>query len=763
MSKKYVSIEELYKLKREYFKKYNPYCMRYWSEYDYNVLGDNIIARKKAGRGDNGTYNDVIIMADTETSKEAVNTTYYEDVVVSDKNGNASVIKVKKYNPVNNHVVAWTISIRSYHYNIVTLYGNTPEEFCDCLKKLLDCLPGQETVIYFHNLAYDYVFLRKYLFKWFGHPDRQLNTKPHYPIYLKWDSGLIIKDSLILAQRKLEKWAEDLNVEHKKAVETWTDSDGNEHKKWEYDKIRNQHEVFTRHELDYIEHDTLAGVECIDTLMTTLHKRIYSMPYTATGIPREECRKIGKKHGARDTFLSMVLSYEQYIQATRCYHGGYTHANRYKIDKLILNVCCHDFSSSYPYVMLTEKYPMEKWCEYDDCSIEEIIEQSDKYAFMFKLTLIGSDDNPLELKDKFNPTPVLQSSKCIEKINPIEDNGRILKADYIEIYLNDVDAKILYDTYHWDKHICTEVVYSRKDYLPRWFTDYVYKLYSDKCLLKDGDPVLYAIAKAKLNSLYGMTVQKSLKDNMVEDFMTGEYKKEIPKDKDTGEELTPEQEYQKYVDNVNSFLNYSWGVYVTSFAMKNLFELAQCCIKTLPDGTTENCFCYSDTDSIYSTYWNEEKLKEYNENCVEKLRANGYEPVEVDGELFTPGVAEFDGHYSEFRVLGAKRYCCRYSDDKRNKEKNRGKLKITVAGVPKSGVSQLSNDINNFTSGFIFSGEVTGKLTHHYLFSEEITHDDGISRGDSIDLTPCDYLLSSIDVVNIDDIFTEEVEVQIYD
>lgn len=753
MSKKYISIEELYEIKRNYIKKCQPYCMRYWSEYDYSILTNTILSRKKAGRGDNSTYNDIIIMCDTETSKKCVNTTYYEDKVIKDKNGNDFVIKVEKYNPVECHVVAWTISLRAFNMNLCTLYGNTPDEFCQCLNTIQDSLKGDETFFYWHNMPYDYVYIRKYMFKYFGHPNRQLNVKPHYPIYLKWDNGITFKDSLILSQRKLEKWADDLNVEHKKAVEIWIDEEGNKHKKWDYDKIRNQSEIFSRHELDYIEHDTLAGVECIDATMQALHKRIYSMPYTATGIPREECRKIGKKNGARQTFLSMVLSYEQYIMSERVYHGGYTHANRYIIDRLILNVICRDFSSSYPYTMLSEKFPMEKFAEFHDCSLDDILSMSDDYAFMFKLTLVHP-----RLKDAHNPMPVLQFSKCVEKINPINDNGRILEADYIEIYVDEVDASIIKEQYSWDKHICTEVIYASKDYLPRWFTDYVYKLYSDKCTLKDGDPVLYSIAKAKLNSLYGMCVQKCLKENMVENFVTGEYEVEPYKDKD-GNEITPEEAYQKYVDNNNSVLLYQWGIYITSFAMKNLFELSKCCI----DENGINHFCYSDTDSIYSTYWNEEKLDEYNSEVVRKLKDNNYTPVEYNGKTFTPGLAEFDGIYSEFKVLGAKRYCCRYADDKRNKEKDRGKLKITVAGVPKNGVKCLNDDINNFTSGFIFKGTETGKLTHHYIFNDEIVNDNGISRGDCVDLTPCDYLLSSIDVVDIDDIFTEEIEVQVYD
>ena len=736
--------DDLCKIKHDYLLKYQPYAMCHYSQFNYGILTKNIISRKKAGRGDNSTYNDIIIMADTETSKSRYNTTYYESKTVTDAKGNAHILNMKKYNPVENYVVAWTLSMRAFGLNLATLYGNTPDEFCECLKLLQDALPGDDTFIYWHNLAYDYVFVKKFMFKHFGHPDRQLNTKAHYPIYIKWsDAHINFRDSLILSQRKLEKWADDLNVEHKKAVG-----------KWNYDKIRQQLGYFSRNELDYIECDTLAGVECIDATMRALNKKIYSMPYTATGIPREEVRKIGKKHGARQSFLSMVLEYEQYIKATRLYHGGYTHVNRYLIDRVILNVLCRDFSSSYPYVMLSSKYSMEKFSKYPDTDIDDIISQKDKYAFMFKLIMVSP-----ELKDAHDPMPALQFSKCIKCINPILDNGRILAADYVEIYLNEIDASIIREQYNYDRHVCCDVEVSAKEYLPRWFTDYVYKLYSDKCTLKHGDPVLYSIAKSKLNSLYGMCCQRSIQKNIVENYVTGEYSEEQPLDMKTGEPMSEEEQYKKYVDNNSHVLSYAWGCWVTSYAMENLFELSKCCI----DENGVNHFVYSDTDSIYSTYWNEEKLKEYNDNVLKKLQANGYEPVNYNGEVFTPGVAEFDGVYSEYKVLGAKRYACRYAADERNKQKDWGKLKITVAGVPKNGVSCLKDDINKFTSGFVFPGVETGKLTHHYILHPDIYDINGNVLADSIDLTPCDYLLSSIDVVDIDDLFTQEVEIQVYE
>ena len=44
------------------------------------------------------------------------------------------------------------------------------------------------------------------------------------------------------------------------------------------------------------------------------------------------------------------------------------------------------------------------------------------------------------------------------------------------------------------------VEYAEKDYLPRWFTDYVFECFTAKTMLKGGDPVAYALAKAKVNS-----------------------------------------------------------------------------------------------------------------------------------------------------------------------------------------------------------------------------------------------------------------------
>ena len=152
----------------------------------------------------------------------------------------------------------------------------------------------------------------------------------------------------------------------------------------------------------------------------------------------------------------------------------------------------------------------------------------------------------------------------------------------------------------------------------------------------------------------------------------------------------------------------------------------------------------------------EEKVKEYNNRCIEKLAANGYGPVICNGKEYCLGVATLDGEYTQFRTVGAKRYCGRSKED--------GKLHSTVAGVPKRGAACLDDNIENFTKGFIFPGSKTGKQTHTYFFSEDIhTDDQGNDIGDSIDLSPCDYLLSSVNVFDWESLFDEEIEVQVYE
>lgn len=709
-----MTVTELYNIRKKQFNTIG-YSMQLWSDYDYSILS-NIMYIKKAGRGNNESYNDVIIMLDTETSKKRA--TEYK----TDTHG------VKKPIAYPNHVVAFTVSIRAFETNIVTLYGHKPSELAECIEKIHDNMQGLNTIMYIHNLAYDWVFIRKFLFVKMGYPIKQLNTKSHYPISISFKNGIELRDSLILFQRSLDKAGKDFNVEHQKA-----------NGKWDYDKFRNQDEDFTSDELEYIEHDTLCGVECIDALKHQLNKKIYAMPYTSTGIPREEVRKRASENRGRDNFLKQCLSLDQYRKCEAVYHGGYTHANRHLVNQTLGSkdnlVQCYDFSSSYPFVLLSEKYPSSKFAPFKDCDVDTIIRNSQNYAFMVKFIAVN-----IRLKNDSVQMPALQFSKCVKSVNAICDNGRILRASLAVIYLNEMDIQVIAEQYCWDKHICCEVEFTHKDYLPRWFTDYIYECYRNKCTFKGGDAVAYAIAKSKVNALYGMTVQKPIKDDICEDYGTGEY---------TVSEPDYEELYGKYLEKRTSVLPYQWGTWCTSYAFYNLHQLGKCV----------NTWIYSDTDSCYGIGWNIDKVTEYNNKCKEKLLNNGYSAVLHNNKEYWLGVAEHEpikDDYYEYRVMGAKRYCGRNLED--------NELHITVAGVPKKGSICLNDNIENFTKGMIFSGTVTNKKTHIYIYADDIyTDENGNETGDSIDLSPCDYLLDDIEVYDWEALITENVEIQVFE
>ena len=676
----------------------HSYGFLFYKFFDYTILG-NISAIGRKGRGNNVTFNDVIIMADTETSKEVAG-------------------KVCK-----NYVVAWTISLRAFDHNIVTLYGTRPSEMVEAINHIVCAMPGENTILYFHNLAYDWVFLRKFMMQEWGTPTHQLNTKPHYPIFIEFANGITLRDSLILAQRGLDKWAKDMDVQHKKASGFW-----------DYDKVRNQGGRFTPHEKTYIEHDTLAGVECLQKTMDTLGKCVYSMPYTATGIPREAVRKIGKSNNARDLFLRIVpKEYDTQLMLEQVFHGGYTHNNRHHIEEIVRGLTeAVDEASAYPFQLLTLPMPMGRFTPFKDCTVPFILRNADRYAYIFRLILIKP-----RLKDDFIPMPALQKSKAVKMINCVEDNGRILCAAYVEIFLNEIDLEVIAEQYDWDAAVCTNVQFCHKDYLPRWFTDYVFQCFVDKTKLKGGDPVQYSIAKAKLNSLYGMCVQRPVKVQIEEDYMTGDYQ--------VAEDQNEAAIYEKYINNHNSILPYQWGVWVTSGAFRALFRI----------GKYAGTWLYSDTDSCYGNDWDWDGILSYNEECKQMLRDRGYGAVEHNGREYWLGICELDGQYKEFISVGAKRYAVRDLNDK---------LKITVAGVPKAGVNCLKNDLHNFHAGFIFDGATTGKKQHTYFYEDDISIDaNGNERGDSIDLSPASYLLDSVRSVNWEKVFMEEIEVQVYD
>lgn len=690
-----------------------PYMVQYYSDFDFSICSKCPVDQARGK--DKIRQNELFIMLDTETSKSKPD----EYHLINGR---------KKYDLNPNYIVAWSLSINIYGMDIVTVWGDSPDQIAPFLQHMHECLKGNRTVIYCHFLGYDFTFLRRFLFDSWGYPVKQLNTRPHYPINIEFKNGIIFRDSLILAQTGIERWAEELQAENRKAVG-----------KWDYDRIRHQHERITDEEIEYIECDVLAGVECLAIMRRQLRCSYPAFPYTKTGIVRAAAREAGKPFSAhRNAVKCYQDGYIPYRIMENVYHGGYTHANRHSKGFTIRgDIRCYDFSSSYPFTLCTENFPCERFVPLPDTpDAEFILQNAGKFAFIFRFRA-----NNVRLKNRAEPFPVLQLCKMQKIIDCAIDNGRVLEAGYIDLYLNEVDFALIATQYQWGDHDITECYRAMKKPLPKWLRDFIYDKYRAKCELKGGDPVEYAMSKSAINSIYGMSCQHLMMDVIEQIPETGQYvtiRHDAPED------------FEAAVKKRSTFLFYAYGVWCTSYAQRNVVQYLSWCVND-----RDHCALYIDTDSCYSDNWNLTAIEQYNRLCRAKLAVAGYDPVIVNGHEYVLGTATLDGCYTEFKSVGSKRYCCRYAD---------GGLKLTVSGVPKKkGAGCLNDDIENFRQGFVFEGTKTGKLTHIYQYVESINENDhGDLIGDSVNLVPCDYLLDESIEYKIDRIGDMELFIQVY-
>ena len=116
----------------------------------------------------------------------------------------------------------------------------------------------------------------------------------------------------------------------------------------------------------------------------------------------------------------------------------------------------------------------------------------------------------------------------------------------------------------------------------------------------------------------------------------------------------------------------------------------------------------------------------------------------------------------QYKALHSKCYCYRPLKARGDNFVMGDDLKITVAGVPKAGSRSLKNNINLFKTYFKFDGKTSGKLQHTHNYVTEIYRDkEGNWTGDSIDLSPADYIIGDAKIPDLDDL--AQIEVQIYD
>lgn len=618
-------------------------------------------------------------------------------------------------------------------------YGRTWEEFIELLNYIANEMNvhiNRRLVIYVHNLGYEFQFFRK-LFKW----ESVFSVDYRKPIKAITTDGFEFRDSYILSGYNLETLAKNL-VKHKNKKMV-----GN----LDYSLIRHSETPITKQELKYMENDVTIILNYINEQLEQ-YENITKIPLTNTGRVREFVKnkcynsegkskyKSSKSKRSNYRFImeNLTLEADEYLKLKRTFMGGFTHSNPLNTDKVLKDVYSIDFTSSYPSVMIAEKFPMGRGFT---PTKSEILENGyDYYIENFCCVINISVQN---LKNVFIYDSYLSESKCKIVGEKLINNGRVFSADYLNTYMTDVDYSIFKRCYEWDRIEIHDLICYPKGYLPKPIIESILELYQNKTTLKGvkGKEVEYLISKGMLNSIYGMTVTDIVKDEITYD------------EEWETKEVFLEAEITKYNEKKSRFLYYPWGVWVTAYARRNLWFG----ILSIKDD-----YIYSDTDSL--KFFNYEKHKPfidgYNKMVVAKqlktleyyeLNPSLLSPKTVEGESKPLGVWDYEGHYTRFKTLGAKRYL--YEEDEQ--------LYLTVAGLSKmNGINYMVEKCNNdfskvfdmFTDDLFIPSENTGKNTHTYVdytitepIEDYIGNKQNVTSLSGVHLEPTNFSLSISD------------------
>ena len=533
----------------------------------------------------------------------------------------------------------WQFGINGY-----CIMGRTWDEFVMMMKQislLLNLCDKRKIVVYVHNLSYEFQFIRA-LFEW----DKVFSIDLRKPIYARTKDFIEFRCSYLLSGYSLSKLGEQLHhYECKKLV---GDLD--------YSMMRHTGTPLTKQEIGYCIND-IKVVMCYIQELIEQYGAITRLPVTKTGFVRKYCRALclrtigddGKKKPNWkyiDTIKNLrITGMDEFSMLQRAFSGGFTHANAKYTDIVIGDVDSYDFTSSYPYVMVSEKFPMSTGVKIPVKSWKQFDFLASKYCCVFDIEftdIFATSENE-------NPISV---SKCVVHENAVENNGRVVCASKLVMTITEIDYKVFSQFYKWKNARIGEMWCYRKDYLPTEFINAILGLYEKKTTLKGvkGKEVEYLNSKEMLNSCYGMCVTNPLRDEII-------YEENEWDIQDLNSEKRLEM-LQVYNDSKNRFLFYPWGIYVTAYARRNLFTgISEC----------DDDYIYSDTDSvkIKNGDLHKEYFKQYNNLVGHKLRTackhhgipfEKIEPKTIKGINKPLGVWDYEGRYKRFKTLGAKRY-----------------------------------------------------------------------------------------------------------
>ena len=597
------------------------------SDYDFSFLADiPVLKTKGRKRSRQEKYLDIVTAFDIETTN------------------------IDKYQQSVMYI--WQFQITDED----TIIGRTWKEFRTLIRILSGYAAeaGAYIVCFIHNLSFEYQFIKSVLHidSCFAMDNRKI---------LKCISERIeFRCSYLHSNMSLDRYLKNNQVENKKI------------QGFDYSKKRYPWTALSDEELQYCINDVKGLVQAVKHEMMKDGDNLYTFPLTSTGYARREAKEV--LGGYRKYIQQMLPDVEVFHALRKAFRGGNTHANRYNAN--IIHAATeqdpiesYDISSSYPSVLLTERFPGK--FRRADPDLLWLFLKHDQACLMHIMLY------DVRLIDESWGCPYIPKAKCESITGGVYDNGRVLNASSAEMFITEIDFSIMLSEYKFDYYVM-DLWTANKRRLPKKFREMLLDQYRQKTSLKGVDDYLCGKYKGKFNSNYGMMVQNPCKPEWI---LQTDGSLEL--DVRPVEELI--EEYQR-----KGWLPYQWGVYCTAYARKKLEEG----LHAIPPDR----FLYADTDSIKYVGKYDDVFAELNK----KYQHDDLSAVDAKGNRHYLGVFEKDASYKRFITMGAKKYA--YEDDTG--------LHVTVSGVSKKeGAAELGR-LENFKEGFVF--RTAGGTEHIY-------------------------------------------------
>ena len=545
-----------------------------------------------------------------------------------------------------------------------------------------------------HNLGHDWQFMRSIYNDDFaysksskGNVFARKNRKPMKAIMNLNSCKFVYHDTASLAQKSLRDWAKDCpNCPLQKLDD------------FDYLTIKTPYDKLTDEEIHYAINDVLIIVYCIEYERNE-YKKLENIPMTATGKVRRVCQdRICKPNPAWAVNCSMIAkgyTPEEYKKRVQTYTGGWTHANAMKVGK-VYDCKCFDFASSYPSVLCNGKYAIFGYeeCsvgEFDELSRQDVEDPDFRWFARIKFWYVQSC-----LQNTY-----FSSSKCIALEDACIDNGRIAEAEYMEVYLSDLDYHTFKQAYTWKEMEVVELQKGQADYLPAELIKTTLDYYAKKTTLKGikEKESEYVSSKGFINSIYGVFVYKQISDVVVFN-ADGWTERKIDEE---GDSLY--YELIKEISDENLFGFFDIGSTISAIARKRLWDFIAHFDKKI---------VYCDTDSIKGEFDDEDLkwVEEYNK-WIEERENEVADKLGFDRDMFCPktskgvpkrlGIMEREED-CKLKTLGAKRYVAEHD----------GVIECTIAGLPKSAGAMKIKSFDDFNNNTLWTTKESEKVCAYY-------------------------------------------------